>query len=121
MRFLNPFSRSSGSGKRAARGGSKRKVRKSTRRRAGINWRLVRRRVPAGALVAAVGGFCWLYQGGWFGRQADALQLTALDVTAPSGLRRDGVPGGGRCGPQAGEQLRWQDGRVGHGGGRRCG
>src|SRR3546814_15607704 len=100
MRFLNPFSRSSGSGKRAARGGSKRKVRKSTRRRAGINWRLVRRAVPAGALVAAVGGFYWLYQDRWLGRQAGALQAPALVCTSRlegrraawrAGVSQDGV------------------------------
>src|SRR3546814_2255579 len=105
MRFLNPFSRSSGSGKRAARGGSKRKVRKSTRRRAGINWRLVRRAVPAGALVAAVGGFYWLYQDGWFGRQAEALQLTALDGTARLGLRIEEVLVEGRARTEAEEIL----------------
>src|SRR3546814_11788192 len=86
MRFLNPFSRSSGSGKRAARGGSKRKVRKSTRRRAGINWRLVRRALPAGALVAAVGGFYWLYQDGWVGRPAEASPPQAPGGTARRAL-----------------------------------
>src|SRR3546814_18288268 len=105
MQFLNPFSRSSGSGKRAARGGSTRKVRKSNRRRAGINWRLVRRAVPAGALVAAVGGFYWLYQDGWFGRQAAALQLTALDGTARLRLRIEAVMAEGRARAQGTENL----------------
>jgi len=61
MRFLNPFNRSTNkrtTAKTAGRGGSKRKVKKTTRRRskAGINWRMVRRAVPAGAALAAVGG-----------------------------------------------------------------
>jgi len=97
MRFLIPFNRSTK--KRAARGGSKRKVAKSVRRRArrGINWRLVRRAVPACALLAAVGGLYWLYQDGWFGRQADALQQAALNGTADLGLRIEEVLVEGRA------------------------
>jgi len=105
MRFLNPFARKSG--KRAARGGSKRKVAKSTRRRArnGINWRLVRRAVPAGALMVAVGGVTWLYQDGWFGRQAEALRLAALDGTAQLGLRIEEVLVEGRARTEGEEIL----------------
>ena len=97
MRFLNPFN--SSTGKRTARGGSKRKVRKSTRRRArtGINWRLLRRVAPAGALLAAAGGLVWLYQDGWFGRQAEALQLAALEGSASLGLQIEEVLVEGRA------------------------
>ncbi|MGF1629661.1 MAG: cell division protein FtsQ/DivIB [Kiloniellaceae bacterium] len=97
MRFLNPFNRSTG--KRAARGGSKRRVKTSTRRRArtGFNWRLLRRAAPAGALLAAAGGLFWLYQDGWFGRQAEALQLAALEGTARLGLRIEEVLVEGRA------------------------
>jgi cell division protein FtsQ len=105
MRFLNPFNRSTS--KRAARGGSRRKVKKPTRRRAraGINWRLVRRAVPAGAALAMVGGLAWLYQDGWFGRQADALQLAALDGTARLGLRIEEVLVEGRARTESEEIL----------------
>ena len=105
MRFLNPFNRSTG--KRAARGGSRRKVKPSTRRRAraGINWRLVRRAMPAGAALAMVGGLYWLYQDGWFGRQADALQLAALDGTARLGLRVEEVLVEGRARTESEEIL----------------
>lgn len=91
MRFLNPFKRSTS--KRSARGGAKRRVRKSTRRRArtGINWRLLRRAVPAGAVLAMAGGLVWLYQDGWFGRQAEALQQAALEGSAGLGLRVEEV------------------------------
>lgn len=91
MRFLNPFRRSTG--KRPARGGGKRRPVKSTRRRAraGINWRLVRRTLPVAALAATAGGLWWLYQDGWFGRQAEALQQAALDGTARLGLRIEEV------------------------------
>jgi len=96
MRFLNPFSRPAGkrkTAKTAGRGGGKRKVKKTTRRRskAGINWRMVRRAVPAGAALAAVGGLVWLWQDGWFGRQAEALQQAALESTADMGLRVEKV------------------------------
>ena len=91
MRFLNPFKRSTS--KRTARGGGKRKVKASTRRRArtGISWRLLRRAAPAGAVLAMAGGLVWLYQDGWFGRQAEALQQAALDGTAGLGLRIEEV------------------------------
>lgn len=97
MRFLNPFNRSTG--KRTARGGGKRKVKKSARRRqrSGINWRLVRRAVPAGAVLAMAGGLVWLYQDGWFGRQADALQQAALEGTGSLGLRIEEVLVEGRA------------------------
>ena len=96
MRFLNPFNRSPKkrmTAKTTRRGGGKRKVKASTRRRArsGINWRLVRRAVPAGAVLAMAGGLVWLYQDGWFGRQAEALQQAALDGTAGLGLRIEEV------------------------------
>lgn len=92
MRFLNPFARSSG--KRPARSSAKRRVVKPARRRrahAGINWRLVRRTLPVAALAATAGGLWWLYQDGWFGRQAEALQQAALDSTARLGLRIEEV------------------------------
>lgn len=101
MRFLNPFSRSTNkraTTKRrpattAARGGSKRKVKKTTRRRnrAGINWRLVMRAVPVCAALGAVGGLAWLWQDGWFGRQAEALRLAALQGSADMGLKVEEV------------------------------
>jgi cell division protein FtsQ len=102
MRFLNPFDRSPdrrSGGKRAARGGSKRKVRKTTRRRTGtvLSWRLIRRAAPAGALLAAAGGLFWLYQDGWFGRQAEALQQAALEASADVGLRIEEVLVEGRA------------------------
>ncbi|MGD1876002.1 MAG: cell division protein FtsQ/DivIB [Kiloniellaceae bacterium] len=110
MRFLNPFSRSTAgrtTGKRTARGGSKRKVKKTSRRRsrAGINWQLVRRAVPAGAALAMVGGLVWLYQDGWFGRQADALQQAALQGTADMGLRIEAVLVEGRARTEGEEIL----------------
>src|SRR3546814_10659876 len=49
------------------------------------------RAVRVGALGAACGGFSWLYRDGWFGRQAEALQFTALDGTARLGLRIEEV------------------------------
>ncbi len=96
MRFLNPFNRSTNkrtTAKSAGRGGSKRKVKKTNRRRkkAGINWQLVRRAVPAGAALALVGGLVWLWQDGWFGRQAEALQQAALEGSADMGLRIETV------------------------------
>ncbi len=102
MRFLNPFNRSPKkrmTAKTTRRGGGKRKVKASTRRRArsGINWRLVRRAVPAGAVLAMAGGLVWLYQDGWFGRQAEALQQAALDGTAGLGLRIEEVLVEGRA------------------------
>jgi cell division protein FtsQ len=102
MRFLNPFSRSTKkrtTAKSAGRGGGKRKVKASTRRRArpGISWRLVRRAAPAGAVLAMAGGLVWLYQDGWFGRQAEALQQAALDGTAGLGLRIEEVLVEGRA------------------------
>jgi len=97
MRFLNPFNRSTK--KRPARGGSKRKVKKTARRRArsGLSWRLVRRAAPACAVLAMAGGLYWLYQDGWFGRQADALQQAALDGTGSLGLRIEEVLVEGRA------------------------
>lgn len=97
MRFLNPFNRSTN--KRAARGGSKRKVKKSTRRRSrtAIDWRLLRRVVPAGGAVLLLGSLYWLYQDGWFGRQAEALQQAALEATAGLGLRIEEVLVEGRA------------------------
>ncbi|NIA68629.1 FtsQ-type POTRA domain-containing protein [Pelagibius litoralis] len=94
MRFLNPFSRSTG--KTKARGGARRstgKRKKTTARRSrtGINWRLVRWAVPATAIVALVGGVAWLWQDGWFGRQAEALQTAALEGSADMGLRIEEV------------------------------
>ncbi|WP_340115408.1 FtsQ-type POTRA domain-containing protein [Pelagibius sp. 7325] len=105
MRFLNPFSRSTN--KRAARGGSKRKVKKSTRRRSRsvIDWRLVRRIVPVGGAVLLVGSLYWLYQDGWFGRQAEALQQAALDGTASLGLRIEEVLVEGRARTDGAEIL----------------
>lgn len=102
MRFLNPFNRSTNkrtAGKRAARGGGARKVKKTTRRRnkAGITWRLVRRAVPAGAALAVLGGGAWLWQDGWFGRQAEALQQAALESSADLGLRVEEVLVEGRA------------------------
>ena len=102
MRFLNPFNRSTGkrtTGKRSVRGGSKRKVKKSGRRRnqARLNWRLLRLALPAGAALAAVGGLTWLWQDGWFGRQADALQQAALRGSADLGLRVEEVLVEGRA------------------------
>lgn len=101
MRFLNPFARSTSkrsparraTAKTSGRGGAKRKVKKTTRRRksTGINWRLVRRAVPAGAALAMVGGLVWLWQDGWFGRQAEALQQAALEGSAEIGLRVEKV------------------------------
>lgn len=107
MRFLNPFNRSPAGGRRAARSGSKRKVRKATRRRArtGINWRLARRAVPAGAVLAAAGGVFWLFQDGWFGRQAEALQQAALDGTARLGLSIEEVLVEGRARTEGEEIL----------------
>ena len=97
MRFLNPFNRKTN--KRTARGGSKRKVKKSTRRRnrSIVDWRLVRRLVPAAAAVLVLGGIYGLYQDGWFGRQADALHQAALDGTAEMGLRIEEVLVEGRA------------------------
>ena len=97
MRFLNPFNRSTS--KRTARGGSKRKVKKSTRRRnrSVIDWRLLRRVVPAGLAVLLLGGLYGLYQDGWFGRQAEALQQAALNGTAGLGLRIEEVLVEGRA------------------------
>lgn len=98
MRFLNPFSRSPS--KRPARGGGKRKLKKSTRRRARpgiLSWRLLRRAAPAGVLLAAAGGLVWLYQDGWFGRQAEALQLAALEGSGHLGLRIEEVLVQGRA------------------------
>jgi cell division protein FtsQ len=91
MRFLNPFNRSTS--KHAARGGSKRKVKKTARRRArtGINWRLLRRALPAGAALAMAGGLVFLWQDGWFGRQATALQQAALEGSGALGLRIEEV------------------------------
>jgi len=104
MRFLNPFGRSTGTratGKRRSRGGAKRPVqngtkrplKKSTRRRArlGLDWRLLRRALPAGAALAMLGGLAWLWQDGWFTRQAEALQQAALDGSADVGLRIEEV------------------------------
>jgi len=105
MRFLNPFNRSTS--KRTARGGSKRKVKKSTRRRnrSVIDWRLVRRVVPAGCVVLVLGGLYGLYQDGWFGRQADALQQATLDGTAGLGLRIEEVLVEGRARTDSDEIL----------------
>jgi len=91
MRFLNPFNRSTN--KRTARGGSKRKVKKTTRRRSktGFNWRLIGRAIPLGASLAVVGGLGWLWQDGWFGRQLDNLQQAALQGSADMGLRIEEV------------------------------
>lgn len=102
MRFLNPLNWRTGNrstGKRTARGGGKRKVRKTTRRRArsGINWRLVRRAVPACAVLAMAGGLTWLYQDGWFGRQGEALQQAALNASGSLGLRIEEVLVEGRA------------------------
>src|SRR3546814_1121255 len=47
----------------------------------------------------------WLYQDGWFGRQAEALQLTALDGTARLGLRIEEVLVEGRARTEAEEIL----------------
>lgn len=109
MRFLNPFNRStnkSTAGKSTARGGSKRKVKKTTRRRsrAGIDWRLARRAAPLGAAVLLLGGLAWLWQDGWFGRQAEALQQAALEGTAGLGLRIEEVYVEGRS-RTAGETI----------------
>lgn len=105
MRFLNPFK--SSTRKRAARGGGRRKAARPARRRAriGINWRLVRRAVPAGLLVAAAGGLYALYEDGWFGRQAEAVRIAALDGTAHIGLRIDEVLVEGRARTDAEEIL----------------
>src|SRR5690606_30695262 len=91
-----PFGRKPG--KRVARGG-RRKAAKPARRRArtGISWRLVRRLAPACAVLAMAGGLAWLYQDGWFGRQAEALRLAALDGTARIGLRIEEVLVEGRA------------------------
>ncbi|HIP80265.1 MAG TPA: FtsQ-type POTRA domain-containing protein [Kiloniellaceae bacterium] len=91
MRFLNPFARNTK--KTKASGGKRGKRGKRSQRRspARINWRLVRRLVPAGAAVALVGGVVWLWQDGWFGRQAEALQTAALQGTADIGLRVEDV------------------------------
>jgi len=101
MRFLNPFNRSTNkrtagkrtAGKSTGRGGTKRKVQKTTRRRSRvfIDWRLARRAAPVGAAVLLLGGFAWLWQDGWFGRQAEALQQAALTGTADLGLRVEEV------------------------------
>jgi cell division protein FtsQ len=96
MRFLNPFDRSTGkpaTGKRAARRGGRRKLKKPSRRRSrtAINWRLVRRGVPVAAGLAALGGLGWLWQDGWFTRQAEALRQAALQGSAEIGLRVEEV------------------------------
>jgi len=102
MLVVNPFGRTTkkrATAKAAGRGGGKRKVKASTRRRArtGISWRLLRRAAPAGAVLAMAGGLVWLYQDGWFGRQAEALQQAALDGTAGLGLRIEEVLVEGRA------------------------
>ncbi|MEQ8354891.1 MAG: FtsQ-type POTRA domain-containing protein [Kiloniellaceae bacterium] len=96
MRFLNPFNRSTN--KRTARGGSKRKVKKPTRRRSKtrVDWRLLRRALPAGVALVLFGGLAWLWQDGWFGRQAEALQQAALAASADLGLRVEEVLVAGR-------------------------
>ncbi len=101
MRFLNPFNRSTntratnkrGPAKTTGRGGSKRKVKKTSRRRnrAGVNWRMVMRAVPVCLALGALGGLAWLWQDGWFGRQAEALRLAALQGSADMGLKIEEV------------------------------
>ncbi len=102
MRFLNPFNRKAGkraAAKTSGRGASRRKVKKSTRRRARarIDWRFVRRAVPVAAVLAMTGGLGWLWQDGWFGRQAEALRQAALQGSADLGLRVEQVLVEGRA------------------------
>lgn len=89
---LNPFSKPAKKRATGKRGG-KRTVKKTVRRRsqARVNWRLVARAVPAAGALALVGGVAWLWQDGWFGRQAEALQQAALAGSADLGLRVEEV------------------------------
>lgn len=91
MRFVNPFNRSTK--KRSAGRAGGRKVRKPARRRneALLNWQVLRRAVPLLAVAMLLGGLAWLWQDGWFGRQAETLRLAALQGTGDLGLRIEEV------------------------------
>jgi cell division protein FtsQ len=91
MRFLNPFNRSTN--KRSAGKAGGRKSRKPARRRSKVllNWQLLRRAAPVCALALLLGGLAWLWQDGWFRRQAEALRLAALQGTGDLGLRIEEV------------------------------
>ena len=91
MRFLTPFNRSTN--KRSAGRVGGRKARKPARRRSKplLNWQLLRRAAPFCAVALLLGGLAWLWQDGWFGRQAEALRLAALQGTGDLGLRIEEV------------------------------
>ena len=51
----------------------------------------MRRALPVAALLTTAGGLAWLWQDGWFGRQAEALHQAALQGSADLGLRVEEV------------------------------